>query len=176
MENKSIDVYVGGKHYRIINHDNEQSVLKVASEINSRIEQLQKDNMGFSPIDCALLTAMDICEDCLIAQEKAEDFKRQYAKIKKENEELKKETAKLVRENIELFKNQAPKTEATENDVSSDSFSLFDRKTTLSPTVNELSVANIATHMTGVKKPAARSNTSNTSKKNTQPQNKKENT
>lgn len=145
MEKNKITVFVAGHKLNLITEESEKYVTDIASKVETAINSLfSASNM--SKEKCAVMTALDFCDDEYKARvalteikEQIKDYIEDSAKLREEIEALKAENAKLKSEKEELLKSkktmiasaveiQKEKTVKEEIEISSDDDLFFDEE------------------------------------------------
>lgn len=70
MEKKRVSVQIEGRSYALITSDDEKYVQSVASEVTKRIRDAAQSSRNLDTRDCAILAALDFCDDKNKAQKK----------------------------------------------------------------------------------------------------------
>ena len=63
MEKKKVSVQIEGRSYALITSDSEQYVQSVVDEVIERIRKVAQQSKHLDTRDCAILVAMDFCDD-----------------------------------------------------------------------------------------------------------------
>ena len=90
MEKKRVSVQLDGRSYVVITEDDEAYVRDVADEVAERILKASLSGKNLDVRDCAILAAMDFCDDC--------------KKEKKRNKEVVSKADQIVQHTNELNK------------------------------------------------------------------------
>lgn len=111
MEKKRISVQIEGRNYALISTDDEEYVKEVASEISDHIHQVAQHGKRLDTRDCAVLTALDMCDDRNKANrrikevvDKADKIIRQSNELNKSSKEYKDKLTEAINENTRLTK------------------------------------------------------------------------
>lgn len=118
MEKKKISVQIEGRSYSLITTDDEKYVQKVAHEVVSHIRKAAQSTKQLDTRDCAVLAALNFCDDRNKAIKKNKDYVDKADKIIQQTNELNKmckeykekltesmnENTRLIRDNKELEK------------------------------------------------------------------------
>lgn len=91
MEKKRVSVQIEGRSYALITSDSEKYVQSVVEEVISRIRKVAQNSKHLDTRDCAILVAMDLCDD--------------RNKSEKKNKEVIAKADKIIRQTNELNKN-----------------------------------------------------------------------
>lgn len=63
MEKKRVSVQIEGRNYALITSDDEKYVHTVADEVTKRIRKAAQQSKQLDTRDCAILAALDLCDD-----------------------------------------------------------------------------------------------------------------
>lgn len=109
MEKKKITVFVAGQKLTLITEESEKYVNDIATKVDTAINSMFAST-NMSKERCAVMVALDFCDDETKARAMMNDIKEQIkdyiedsAKLREENEELKIKIEKLKAEKIELL-------------------------------------------------------------------------
>lgn len=109
MEKKKVTVFVAGQKLTLITTDSEKYVSDIAQKVDTTINSLMSSS-NMSREKCAVMAALDFCDDETKARATLSDIKEQIkdyiddsAKLRAENEALKEEVEKLKSEKAELL-------------------------------------------------------------------------
>lgn len=108
MENSEkikVKINIAGNEFTVISEDSESYTLTVAEEVNNKISDIRKNNMGMSLSSAIILAALDFCDSMKKSEKDADNFRKQIKEylteaaknetlteqLKKENERLKKD-------------------------------------------------------------------------------------
>lgn len=101
---KRTPVTVGGKEYILVSEESEEYLTKIARYVDTKIIAYKRD-LKISEFDAAVLTAMELADECQKATQQAENARSQIqncledaAKARSEASELKRELAKYSKE------------------------------------------------------------------------------
>ena len=64
MEKKRVSVQIEGRNYVVITTEEKSYVLGVAGEVTDSIRRAAQTGRHLDTRDCAVLAAMDFCDDC----------------------------------------------------------------------------------------------------------------
>ena len=94
MQKTRTTVKIAGKEYTISSYDDESHVQRVAAYVDRRMEEL---NMAtrLPSAQLAVLTAMNVTDDMLKAQDEARRLRMELAKLRDEMEELRRKAEAL---------------------------------------------------------------------------------
>ena len=109
MEKKRVSVQIEGRSYSLITTDDEKYVQKVANEVLSHIRKAAQSTKQLDTRDCAVLAALNFCDDrnkalrnkkeCI---SKADKIIRQTNDLNKQCSEYKTRLAEVINENTAL--------------------------------------------------------------------------
>ena len=109
MVKKRVSVQIEGRSYALITADDEKYVESVAEEITNRIRKAAQSSKHLDTRDCAILVALDLCDDRNKAQKKNKDIVGKADKIIQNTNELsksckeyKERLAEAINENTSL--------------------------------------------------------------------------
>lgn len=88
MEKKKISVQIEGRNYSLITTDDEKYVHKVANEVVSHIRKVAQSTKQLDTRDCAILAALNFCDDRNKAVKKNKDYVEKADKIIQQTNEL----------------------------------------------------------------------------------------
>lgn len=135
MEKNRYTVYVAGKKFTLVTDDTEKQVMDIASRVDTSINSLVAQT-NMSKENCAILSALDFCDDEFKARLEINEIKEQIkeyfedsARLRSENEALRKEIDSLKEEIKNLSEIKTEKEIAVtqkSNDISSDDDLSFD--------------------------------------------------
>lgn len=108
MKNK-VTVKICSQEYSILAVEPEEYMLRVASLVDRKMNEIMEQNQRLSLADAAVLSAINLCDDCLKAQSAGDNLRsqiKQYlddaAKYRQEADEAKKEIVRLRNEMQDL--------------------------------------------------------------------------
>ena len=111
MEKKRVSVQIEGRNYVVITTEEKSYVLGVAGEVTDSIRRAAQSGRHLDTRDCAVLAALDFCDDCHKAErrnkelvEKADQIIRQSAELAKQYKEYKARLTASMNENTNLNK------------------------------------------------------------------------
>ena len=88
MKKKKISVQIEGRNYSLITTDDEKYVHKVANEVVSHIRKVAQSTKQLDTRDCAILAALNFCDDRNKAIKKNKDYVEKADKIIQQTNEL----------------------------------------------------------------------------------------
>lgn len=110
-EKKKISVQIEGRSYSLITSDDEKYVESVADEVINHIRNTISTGKNLDTRDCAVLAALDFCDDRNKAMKKNKDYVtkadkiiRQTADLNKLCVEYKERLAEAINENTALLR------------------------------------------------------------------------
>ena len=105
MDSKNIIIYVAGQRFSIRTKDSEEYVISTGEQVDLRIKGIQNDNPRLNRDACAILAALDYCDDMRklssrvdILREQVKDYLADGERLRSENAALKTEVEKLKEE------------------------------------------------------------------------------
>ena len=105
MESKNVIIYVAGQRFSIRTKDTEEYVISTGEQVDLRIKGIQNDNPRLNRDACAILAALDYCDDMRklstrvdILRDQVKDYLADGEKLRSENAVLKTEVEKLKEE------------------------------------------------------------------------------
>ena len=111
MEKKRVSVQIEGRNYAVVTTEEKSYVLGVADEVTESIRHAAQTGRNLDTRDCAVLAALDFCDDRHKAErrntelvEKADQIIRQSAELAKQCKEYKTKLAAAINENTNLTK------------------------------------------------------------------------
>ncbi len=90
MNKKRISVQIEGRNYALITADDEKYVKEVAAEVVEHIRKTAQSSKQLDTRDCAVLAALDFCDDRNKAVRKNKDFVDKADKIIQQTNDLNK--------------------------------------------------------------------------------------
>ncbi len=111
MEKKRVSVQIEGRNYVVITTEDRTYVHGVADEVTDRIRNAAQTGRNLDTRDCAVLAALDFCDDRNKAErknkevvDKADQIIRQSAELAKQCKDYKAKLAAAINENTNLTK------------------------------------------------------------------------
>lgn len=111
MEKRRVAVQIEGRNYVVITTEDKSYVLGVAGEVTDSIRHAAQSGRNLDTRDCAVLAALDFCDDRHKAErrnkqlvDKADQIIRQSADLAKQCKEYKTKLADAINENTHLTK------------------------------------------------------------------------
>lgn len=105
MDSKNVVIYVAGQRFSIRTKDSEEYVISTGEQVDLRIKGIQNDNPRLNRDACAILAALDYCDDMRklssrvdILREQVKDYLADGERLRNENAALKTEIEKLKEE------------------------------------------------------------------------------
>ena len=109
MEKNKVTIFVAGQKYNLVTADSEKYVTDIASKVETRINSLLSQT-SMSKEKCAVMAALDFCDDEAKAREALAEIKEQIkdyiedsAKLRAEIDTLKAQVEKLEAKNQEIL-------------------------------------------------------------------------
>ena len=90
MQKKRVSVQIEGRSYALITSDSEKYVQSVVDEVIKRIRKVAQSSKHLDTRDCAILVAMDLCDDRNKSEKKNKEVVAKADKIIKQANELNK--------------------------------------------------------------------------------------
>ena len=95
MEKKNVVIYVAGQRFSISTSDSEEYVIGIGEKVDVMIRGIAKDNPRLNRDACAILAALDLCDDesklCQmmeVLRSQVKDYLETNEKLREENESL----------------------------------------------------------------------------------------
>lgn len=114
MDSKNVIIYVAGQRFSIRTKDSEEYVISTGEHVDLRIKGIQNDNPRLNRDACAILAALDYCDDMRklssrvdVLREQVKDYLDDSESLRSENAELKAEVEKLKAE-LKTLKEKKP--------------------------------------------------------------------
>lgn len=111
MEKKRVSVQIEGRSYVVITTEDKAYVREVAEEVTESIRRAAQTGRNLDTRDCAVLAALDFCDDRHKAErknkdvvDKADQIIRQSGELAKQCREYKEKLAGAINENTALTK------------------------------------------------------------------------
>ena len=111
MEKKRVSVQIEGRNYVVITPEERSYVHEVADEVTESIRRAAQTGRNLDTRDCAVLAALDFCDDRNKAErknkevvEKADQIIRQSAELGRQCSDYKAKLAAAINENTNLTK------------------------------------------------------------------------
>lgn len=105
MDSKNVIIYVAGQRFSIRTKDTEEYVISTGEQVDLRIKGIQNDNPRLNRDACAILAALDYCDDMRklatrvdVLREQVKDYLADSEKLRSENASLKTEAQRLKEE------------------------------------------------------------------------------
>ncbi len=105
MEKKNVVIYVAGQRFSIATSDTPEYVIGIGEKIDVMIKGIQKDNPRLNRDACAILAALDICDDetklrrmMEVLRSQVKDYLDANETLRRENDELRKRIALLEKD------------------------------------------------------------------------------
>ena len=112
MEKKNVVIYVAGQRFSIATADSQEYVMGIGEKVDVMIRGISKDNPRLNRDSCAILTALNFCDDETKLRQMMEVLREQVKEYINTNDNLRTENAKLKEELAALKEAaKAPKTE-----------------------------------------------------------------
>jgi len=117
MEKKNVVIYVAGQRFSISTNDTEEYVIGIGQKVDVMIKGISKDNPKLNRDACAILTALNFCDDETKLKQMMEVLREQVKEYINTNEALRAENTKL-KEELAALQTAA---ETTEEEVKKES-------------------------------------------------------
>lgn len=111
MDKKRVSVQIEGRNYVVITTEDKAYVRAVAEEVTQSIRKAAQSSKNLDTRDCAVLAALDFCDDRYKAEkknkdivDKADQIIRQSGDLAKQCKEYKSRLAVAINENTNLTK------------------------------------------------------------------------
>lgn len=112
MDSKNVIIYVAGQRFSLRTKDTEEYIISTGEQVDLRIKGIQNDNPRLNRDACAILAALDYCDDMRklssrvdVLREQVKDYLADSERLRSENAALKSEAQKL-REELKALKEQ----------------------------------------------------------------------
>lgn len=102
MDSKNVVIYVAGQRYSIRTKDTEEYVISTGEQVDMRIRGIQNDNPRLNRDACAILAALDYCDDMRKLSSRVDILREQVKDYLADSENLRSEIASLKTENEKL--------------------------------------------------------------------------
>ena len=102
MDSKNVIIYVAGQRYSIRTKDTEEYVISTGEQVDMRIRGIQNDNPRLNRDACAILAALDYCDDMRKLSSRVDILREQVKDYLADSEKLRNEIASLKSENEKL--------------------------------------------------------------------------
>ncbi len=111
MEKKNVVIYVAGQRFSISTSDSEEYVIGIGEKVDVMIKGIAKDNPRLNRDACAILAALDLCDDETKLRQMMEVLRSQVKDYLEANEKLREENESLKAQLKEAKENLPEKTE-----------------------------------------------------------------
>lgn len=102
MEKRNVVIYVAGQRFSITTSDSEEYVIGIGEKVDVMIKGIAKDNPRLNRDACAILAALDLCDDetklrqmMEVLRSQVKDYLEANEKLREENETLRAQLAQL---------------------------------------------------------------------------------
>lgn len=102
MEKKNVVIYVAGQRFSISTSDSEEYVIGIGEKVDVMIRGIAKDNPRLNRDACAILAALDLCDDETKLRQMMEVLRSQVKDYLETNETLREENEALKAQLREL--------------------------------------------------------------------------
>lgn len=109
MEKKNVVIFVAGQRFSIATGDTEEYVTDIGRKVDVMIKGIAKDNPRLNRDACAILTALNFCDDETKLRQMMEVLREQVKDYINSNEALRAENTKL-KEELKALKNATAET------------------------------------------------------------------
>lgn len=109
MEKKNVVIYVAGQRFSITTSDTDEYVIGIGEKVDVMIKGIAKDNPKLNRDACAILTALNFCDDETKLRQMMEVLREQVKDYINSNDALRTENLRLKKE-IELLKSRTEHT------------------------------------------------------------------
>lgn len=121
MESKNIIIYVAGQRFSIRTVDSEEYVISTGEQVDLRIKGIQNDNPRLNRDACAVLAALDYCDDMRklasrvdVLRDQVKDYLADSERLRTENSSLTSEVQRLTEELKALKEKESHKSREAE--------------------------------------------------------------
>ncbi|MEG0257173.1 MAG: cell division protein ZapA [Christensenella sp.] len=84
MEKIKTVVSIGGKEYTICGTDSAEYIHRVALKVNGKLDELKRSNPDLNNIQLAMLTAINIADDYMKANDELQTVKKELERLQKQ--------------------------------------------------------------------------------------------
>ncbi|MEG0594194.1 MAG: cell division protein ZapA [Christensenella sp.] len=84
MEKTKTVVSIGGKEYTICGTDSAEYIHRVALKVNGKLDELKRSNPDLNNIQLAMLTAINIADDYMKANDELQTVKKELERLQKQ--------------------------------------------------------------------------------------------
>lgn len=116
MEKKNVVIYVAGQRFSISTGDTDEYVIGIGQKVDVMIKGIEKDNPRLNRDACAILTALNFCDDETKLRQMMEVLREQVKDYINSNDALRTENSKLKEEIAALRKELAEKSEVADEE------------------------------------------------------------
>ncbi len=95
MEKRNVVIYVAGQRFSISTSDSEEYVIGIGEKVDVMIRGIAKDNPRLNRDACAILAALDLCDDETKLRQMMEVLRSQVKDYLEANEKLREENESL---------------------------------------------------------------------------------
>lgn len=107
MDRKNVVIYVAGQRFSISTTDSEEYVIEIGEKVDRMIKGISKDNPRLNRDACAILAALDLCDDETKLRQMMEVLREQVKDYLRDTEELRAENAMLKAQLADLADSKA---------------------------------------------------------------------
>ena len=88
MSKSRVSVVIDGRSYVLVTEDDEAYVKGVAKEVSEHLLRAARSSLALDERDCAILVALDFCDDCKKQQQRNRELVKKADVILRSNNEL----------------------------------------------------------------------------------------
>ena len=88
MSKSRVSVVIDGRSYVLVTEDDEAYVKGVAKEVSEHLLRAASSSLALDERDCAILVALDFCDDCKKQQQRNRELVKKADVILRSNNEL----------------------------------------------------------------------------------------
>lgn len=102
MDSKNVIIYVAGQRFSLRTKDSDEYVISIGEQVDLRIKGIQNDNPRMNRDACAIMAALDYCDDMRKLSSRLDVLREQVKDYLADSEKLRSENNSLITENERL--------------------------------------------------------------------------